>query len=69
MSDVSMLHRRMDMINNRLAQIEHYLGMRHHRFPANDDVWGFQQIKQDVQQPGPPRSRFHTGENRLRRVK
>lgn len=52
-------HQRIDLLSMRLAQVEHYLGMRRHKFDSSEARWHFQQVKSDVRKNAQPRER-HT---------
>lgn len=41
-------HRRVDLANERIKHIEHYLGMRRYEFPDKEKRWNFQQVKDDI---------------------
>jgi hypothetical protein len=57
------VHVRLDLANTRTAHVEHYLGLRQHKFTPSDQMWGFFQSRDDIQKGKRPVSMFHEQSN------
>ncbi|MCL1142960.1 hypothetical protein [Shewanella gaetbuli] len=55
---VKRAHERLDLTNQRICHIEHYLGLRHHSFAPSEDAWDFYQVRNDVQKGKRPESKY-----------
>lgn len=54
-SELKQAHKRINLANTRSSHIEHYLGLRHFKFTARENTWGFGQVQQDVKQSLKPK--------------
>lgn len=45
-AELAQAHKRINLTNQRIAQIEHFCGMRRHTFEGRDDQWNFGQVHQ-----------------------
>lgn len=46
--EAEMAHHRVGLANIRTQHVEHYLGLRHHKFKRGEQQWKFNQIASDV---------------------
>lgn len=67
LSDLEQVHARINLTNQRIAQIEHYLGMREHKFEEKNQMWDFNQVSTDVIAQKKPKSKFYKGSSRNQR--
>jgi hypothetical protein len=61
-SEARAAHERIELLTQRVAQIEHYAGMRNHKFPANNQRWQFRQIRNDINRTGAAREKVQLRE-------
>jgi len=48
LSETEMLHKRLKMTNERIMQVEHYIGLRSHSFQPGQRMWDYHQIAKDL---------------------
>lgn len=51
-------HNRIDQVNLRTANIEHYIGMRSHSFDDGGRMWNYMQLHRDIKANKRPQSLF-----------
>lgn len=56
--DTTKAHDRIDQVNLRTANIEHYIGMRSHSFENGGRMWNYMQIHKDINANKRPQSLF-----------
>ncbi|NYR11292.1 hypothetical protein HC000_02100 [Pseudoalteromonas sp. MIP2626] len=56
--DNAKAHDRIDQVNLRTANIEHYTGMRSHSFENGGRMWNYMQIHKDINARQRPQSLF-----------
>lgn len=56
--DTETAHKRLNMVNERLANIEHYLGLRRHDHTKIDLRWRFMQAQADLKNEDRPKELF-----------
>lgn len=58
-SEAKAAHERIELLAQRVAHVEHYAGMRNHRFEEGNRRWKFRQIRDDINRNGAARETVH----------
>ena len=56
-AEIADAHKRVNLSNLRVALLEHYLGMRRHKFKPRDKRWRYHQVLDDVRKGEAPNPR------------